>query len=208
MPVLPSLLLDRDGTLIKDKHYLADPSKVELLPGVAKTLQSLARKGVRFFLVSNQSGIGRGIFPKEAAIAVNERLGLLLAPYGVVFTDMLFCPHAPEDGCDCRKPATGMWLTLQERYGLQAAECLMVGDKSEDMRFAANAGLALRALVLTGKGTDTAKGLGIDLPGKRYLGYYGEPDSPACPHLVLAHFSQLERGLELFFMRRDRQCSE
>ena len=198
-----AFLLDRDGTVIKDKHYLADPDKVELLPGVADVLCGYAKQGMRFFLVSNQSGIGRGFFPLEAAVAVNERVAELLAPYGVIFTDMIFCPHAPGEGCHCRKPGLGMWLSIRERFGLVPEECLMVGDKEEDMLFAAGAGFAVRALVYTGKGAETAKKLGIDLPGNGYLQLTGAPPSPAHPHLAVPSFSLLRLGMDLIAMRRD-----
>lgn len=197
------LLLDRDGTLIKDKHYLSDPKGVELLPGVADVLCGLAKQGVAFYLVSNQSGIGRGMFTADAARAVNERMASLLAPYGVYFRDMLFCPHAPEDGCDCRKPGPGMWLRLRDSYGLNPDECLMIGDKEEDMRFAAAAGLALRALVYTGKGAKTAEALGIELPGKRFLAWTARPETPAHPHFALPSFRMARKAMELVAMRKD-----
>lgn len=196
MPVISSLLLDRDGTLIKDKHYLADPEGVELLPGVGDALAALARQGVRFFLLSNQSGVGRGMFGPEAVLACNERLTALLAPYGVRFTDMLFCPHAPEAACSCRKPAAGMWRVLVGRYGLKAEESVMIGDKEEDMRFAAGAGLAGRILVLTGKGRSTAARLGIDVAGFAPQAIK-EPENPGHPHLIIPDFTALEQGLAL-----------
>ena len=195
MPVFSSLLLDRDGTVIKDKHYLAEPDGVELLPGVGDALGALARRGTRFFLLSNQSGVGRGMFPEEAVLACNGRLAELLAPYGVRFTDMLYCPHAPEEGCSCRKPATGMWRELERRHGLRAGECLMLGDKDDDMRFAARAGLAGRALVLTGKGRETAARLGIE-PSED-LWATALPQSMSHPHLILPGFNRLEEGLDI-----------
>ena len=182
MPAFSSLLLDRDGTIIKDKHYLADPAGVELLPGVGDALAALGRQGMRFFLVSNQSGVGRGMFGLEAVLACNERLTALLAPYGVRFADMIFCPHAPEEKCSCRKPATGMWRALEQRHGLDAAACLMIGDKEEDMRFAAAAGLAGRILVLTGKGEKTAHNLGLE-PSADAMRVNGTPAVPCLPWL-------------------------
>ena len=196
MPAFSSLLLDRDGTLIKDKHYLADPAGVELLPGVGDALAVLARQGLRFFLVSNQSGVGRGMFGLEAVLACNERLAALFAPYGVSFADMVFCPHAPEEKCSCRKPATGMWQTLERRHGLDAANCLMIGDKEEDMRFAAAAGLAGRVLVLTGKGEKTARALGFD-PSADVMRVKAAPASPGHPHLIIPDFASLERAIAL-----------
>lgn len=201
--IIRHLLLDRDGTLIRDAHYLSDPAGVELLPGVADALCGLASRGMSFYLVSNQSGIGRGMFTAEEAQAVNERMASLLAPYGVFFSDMLFCPHAPEDGCDCRKPAPGMWRQLQRRHGLDPAECLMIGDKEEDMRFATTAGLALRALVYTGKGAATAERLGIRLSGKTFLEWTAFPPTPAHPHFVLPSFYMLRKAMELIAMNKD-----
>ena len=206
MPAITTLLLDRDGTVIKDKHYLADPAAVELLPGAVEALSSLVGKGMRFFLVSNQSGIGRGFFPAEAAHAVNARLAELLAPHGVVFSAMLFCPHAPEDGCACRKPGTGMWEILQAQYGLDAATTVMLGDKEEDVLFAANAGLALRGLVLTGKGESTARRLGLVTPGKAGPFFTARPGGPSRPHLLLPSFSELEAALEQAQAAQERPC--
>lgn len=196
MPAFSSLLLDRDGTLIKDKHYLADPAGVELLPGVGDALAAFARQGMRLFLVSNQSGVGRGMFGREAVLACNERLASLLAPYGVRFVDMIFCPHAPEESCSCRKPAMGMWQALERRHGLDAATCLMIGDKEEDMRFAAAAGLAGRILVLTGKGEKAAQGLGLE-PSADAMRVYDAPASPGHPHLLVPDFTLLERAIAL-----------
>ena len=206
MPALTALLLDRDGTLIEDKHYLADPEGVSLLPGVTNALPALARKGVRFFLVSNQSGIGRGFFPAEAAQAVNARLAELLAPYGVVFTDMLFCPHAPEEGCACRKPGTAMWETLKARWQLDPATTLMLGDKEEDLLFAARAGLALRGLVLSGKGAATAQRLGLEGAERTGRFFTAHPTALSHPHLLLPSFGDLQTALSEYYAAGERPC--
>ena len=192
MSAITTLLLDRDGTIIKDKHYLADPEGVELFPGVAEVLAAAISRGMRLFLVSNQSGIGRGMFSHEAAEAVNERLACLLRRNGVVFTDMMICPHAPDAECDCRKPATGMWRELSRRHGLEAGKTLMLGDKEEDILFAANAGLAMRGLVLTGKGQATLDRLHLAGPGASGFRYSKDARQPSQPHLVLASLASLE----------------
>jgi len=157
------ILFDRDGTLIADRHYLADPAQVTLLPGVVPALRRLLQAGCRLFVVSNQSGVGRGYFSLESAQACNERLAQLLAAHDVHVTDMLLCPHSPEEGCACRKPRTGMWDVLRGRHGLQAEHTAMVGDKCDDVRFGRAAGLRT-VLVLTGKGRDHAAQLGLLLP--------------------------------------------
>ena len=157
------VLLDRDGTLIADRHYLSDPAQVTLLPGVAQALRRLSQMGCRLFVASNQSGVGRGYFNLESVHACNARLAQLLAAHDVHFTDMLLCPHSPKEGCACRKPQTGMWDVLRSRHGLHAAHTAMIGDKRDDVRFGRAAGLRT-VLVLTGKGRSHAAKLGLPLP--------------------------------------------
>jgi len=155
------VFLDRDGTIIQDKHYLCDPGQVELLPGAARGLQKLAGHDCRLYLVSNQSGIGRGYFDEAACQLCQNRLAELLQEHGVRFVDMAHCPHAPEDGCDCRKPALGMWRQLAALHGLKPEQCAMIGDKRDDVAFARNAGMAASVLVLTGHGTQQAAEMGL-----------------------------------------------
>lgn len=157
-----AVLFDRDGTVIFDRHYLSDPAGVELIPGTGEALAKLGGAGIASFLVSNQSGIGRGYFPESGWHSCQARLDELLEAHGAKLEDSRFCPHDPEDKCDCRKPAIGMWKSLCEAYGLEAASCAMVGDKPEDLRFGINAGLAAAVLVLTGKGAKSAEKLGLD----------------------------------------------
>jgi len=178
------ILLDRDGTLIEDRGYLSDPAQVTLLPGVAQALRRLTQAGRRVFMVSNQSGIGRGYFSPEDARACNARLAQVLAAHDVYFTDMLLCPHSPEEDCACRKPRTGMWDALRARHGLDAAHTAMIGDKSDDIRFGRTAGL-YAILVLTGEGRSHAAGLGLPLPD---TGVWTPkaPPLPDQPHAVAA----------------------
>ena len=200
---LQAILFDRDGTLIKDKHYLSDPDGVELLPCVGEALGALAEQGVRLFVVSNQSGVGRGMFPIESVYACNNRLAELLAPFGVVFDDMVFCPHSPEEQCACRKPATGMWEKLRLRHRLSPDGCYMVGDKEEDMLFGTFAGLRGRILVLTGKGATTAEKLRIPIPSGPSVQVTHTPSSDAHPHLCISGLSELHKGLTLLEQEKD-----
>ena len=160
--IFSAVLFDRDGTIIFDRHYLSDPAGVELIPGTGEALSSLGKAGIAAYLVSNQSGIGRGYFPESGWYACQERLDALLSSYGAKLEDSRFCPHDPEEHCLCRKPGTGMWESLREKHGLEAGTCAMVGDKPEDLRFGINAGLAAAVLVLTGKGEKSAEKLGLD----------------------------------------------
>lgn len=179
MPVVKHVFLDRDGTIIRDKHYLSDPEGVELLPGAPQALAELVGGGCSLYLVSNQSGIGRGYFDAAACVLCQDRLAELLAPWGVRFVDMAFCPHAPADvpgeGCDCRKPGLGMWRQLAALHGLEPETCAMVGDKRADVGFGLNAGFAATVLVLTGHGMEHAAKLGLPplSEGAQYLSLRG-----------------------------------
>lgn len=168
MKDLCNILLDRDGTIIEERHYLSRPEDVELLPAAASSLERLSNAGFRLFLLSNQSGIGRGYFTESDLKAVRARLDHLLAPYGVAFREQLHCPHAPKEGCFCRKPGTGMWDTLREQFGLRAEKSLIVGDKMADVKLGKNAGLAATVLVLTGHGASEAREMGIPEPNGRW----------------------------------------
>ncbi len=160
MPIT-TLFLDRDGTVIEDRHYLSDPDGVTFLPQAGEALSRLAAQGIRIFIVTNQSGIGRGYFSLEAYLACEARLDAMLAEHGVNVVATAHCPHAPETRCTCRKPHIGMWEQLRDAHNLKAEECVMVGDKMADINFGRNAGFAASLLVLTGKGSKTAQDYGF-----------------------------------------------
>ncbi|MDL2313719.1 HAD family hydrolase [Desulfovibrio sp. OttesenSCG-928-C14] len=170
-PLLENVFLDRDGTIIHDRHYLSDPDGVELLPDAGPALARLARRGARLFMVTNQSGIGRGYFRQEEYLACALRLREILAGLGLALTGSVFCPHAPEEGCACRKPGIGMWERLCARHTLNSFKTVMLGDKAEDIGFGQNAGFAATILVLTGKGAQSAAALSLpEIPaGKSFL---------------------------------------
>lgn len=159
-----AVLLDRDGTLIEDRHYLCDPNQIVLLPGVIEALTLLNNAKCQLFLVSNQSGVGRGYFPESAVIACQKRLDSLLAFHFLKLRASVWCPHAPEANCLCRKPRPGLWKKLAKEYILNPQTSVMIGDKKEDLDFAVNAGLAAGILLLTGKGTDACRQAGWKIP--------------------------------------------
>ncbi len=199
-----AVLLDRDGTIIEDRHYLADPDGVVLLPGAGEALALLQRAGCRLFVVSNQSGVGRGLFPESAVRACGERLEERLAAFGVRLDDAVWCPHAPEQACDCRKPRLGLWRRLAARHGLCASRSVMIGDKLQDVDFALNAGLAQGILVLTGKGQEAAASVGLDpaaVPGSS-MPLPGRPGTVVVPDLYAAACFVLQR-LDAFHGKAD-----
>ncbi|MDY7001059.1 MAG: HAD family hydrolase, partial [Thermodesulfobacteriota bacterium] len=182
MERIENVLLDRDGTIIKDKNYLSDPDGVELLPGAGQGLAGLAKSGIRLFLVTNQSGIARGYFKEKDYWSVQERLGQVLLSFGVILTDTAFCPHGPNDNCACRKPAPGMGQHFFKTHGLDPARTVMIGDKASDIAFGLNCGLCASVLVLTGKGRDQAKAYG--LPDLKDSSMALLPRGPDWPHIL------------------------
>jgi len=126
------VLLDRDGTINVDKHYLADPDGLDLLPGAIEGLTALIKGGATLCIVTNQSGIGRGYFDRATADAIHDRLVDILAPHGIRFAHIALCPHTPDAGCDCRKPRPGLALECAEATGLALDTAWVIGDKSSD----------------------------------------------------------------------------
>jgi len=147
----PALFLDRDGVVIDDENYLADPEKVRLLPGVTGAMAAARDAGFLLIGVSNQSGIGRGYFSLREFNQVMQRLEYLLAEESVGFDSFFFCPHAPGAACNCRKPQPGLLEEAQKFHSLDLKESWIVGDKSSDVTFGRAAGLG-SVLVRTGYG--------------------------------------------------------
>ncbi|MFI1968611.1 haloacid dehalogenase [Streptomyces cinnamoneus] len=139
-----AVLFDRDGTLVEDVPYNGDPGRVTPVPGARAALALLRRHGVRTGVVTNQSGVARGLLTMDQVRRVNERVERLLGPFDV----WAVCPHGPDDGCRCRKPAPGLVLAAAGDLGLSPARCAVVGDIGSDMAAAAAAG-ALGVLVPT-----------------------------------------------------------
>jgi D-glycero-D-manno-heptose 1,7-bisphosphate phosphatase len=148
-------LIDRDGTLIADRDYLSDPAGVQLLPGAAQAIAAANRAQVPVVVVSNQSGIGRGYFTEADLAAVNTRLIELLAAAGAHLDGLYHCPHAPEDGCRCRKPAPGLAERAAGDLGLDLGRSFVIGDKQADVALGRAVG-ATALLVRTGYGEEVA----------------------------------------------------
>lgn len=131
-----AVLFDRDGTLVHDEPYSADPERVRPVPGAREALERLRAAGYPVGVVSNQSGVARRLLDAEAVEAVNGRVEELLGP----FAAWAWCGHGPEDGCACRKPAPGLVLRAAHELGLEPHQCLVVGDTGSDVAAARAAG--------------------------------------------------------------------
>lgn len=131
----PAAFLDRDGTVIEERDYLADPDGVALIAGAAEAIRSLSGAGLAVVIVTNQSGIARGLYSEADYHAVAERLGEVLANLRAPVEAVYYCPHHPDFSgpCDCRKPGTGMYLQAARELGLDPAGSFYVGDRVKDV---------------------------------------------------------------------------
>jgi histidinol-phosphate phosphatase family protein len=143
-----AVFLDRDGVIIVEKNFLADFSKVEYIPRSIDALKALSSK-YRKIIVSNQSGIARGYFTVDQVDEFNRALTTNLEKRGTEIDAFYFCPHGPEDNCDCRKPNIGLFEKAQERFNINFKQSWMIGDKSSDIQAGKNID-AKTILVLTG----------------------------------------------------------
>jgi D-glycero-D-manno-heptose 1,7-bisphosphate phosphatase len=127
--------LDRDGTIVQERHYLADPDAVALVPGTVEALRALAAHGFLLVVVTNQSGIARGLYSEADFRAVQSRLESLLAACGVVFDAVYHCPHHPEHTgpCQCRKPDLGMYHAAAAELGIDPSLSIFIGDRLKDV---------------------------------------------------------------------------
>ena len=176
-----AVFLDKDGTLVEDVPYNVDPARIRLAPGAREGLTALADAGYRLFVVSNQSGVARGMFGEEALGPVWAKLAELLGGFGVKLDGAYYCPHYPGGSvpefardCDCRKPAPGMLLRAAREHGLDLAESWLVGDILHDVEAGRRAGCRT---VLLDNGHETEWDLS---PGRR-------------PHLVAADLAEAAR---------------
>lgn len=150
----PAVFLDRDGTLIHDRHYLADPAGVELLPGAGAAVARLNAAGLAVVLVTNQSGIGRGLFSEDDYRAVHARLVAELARYGARLDGAYHCPDFEDsDAPDAdRKPGAGMFRRAAAELGVDLARAWLVGDRVRDVAPAGR--LGARAVLVRGPATE------------------------------------------------------
>jgi D-glycero-D-manno-heptose 1,7-bisphosphate phosphatase len=144
----PAIFLDRDGVIIVEKHFQADPSTIEFIEGSIEALKNVNENFCKV-VVSNQSGVARGYFSRDDVLSFNDALDSILRNHGIVIDGWYFCVHGPDDGCDCRKPKPGQFLKAADDLPIDLHQSWIIGDKSSDV--AAGASLGLKTiLVLTG----------------------------------------------------------
>jgi D-glycero-D-manno-heptose 1,7-bisphosphate phosphatase len=152
---LDVVFFDRDGTLNHDEGYLADPERLVLLPGAPEAVAALNAAGVKAVVITNQSGVGRGLITPEALAAIHARLVALLAARGARLDGIYACLHRPEEGCACRKPGIALALRASRDLGVDPSRSAMIGDKPVDIELGRRLG-GLAVLVRTGEGEKTA----------------------------------------------------
>ena len=156
-----AVFVDRDGTINEDIGYVSRPEDLIVYPWAAEAIRRLNESGIKAIVVTNQSGIARGLYTEETLHHIHERLRDELAGAGATLDGIYYCPHHPRIGdhryrqlCGCRKPNPGMLRQAALEHKVDLTRCFVIGDKSSDMNLATNAG-AKGVLVLTGYGRET-----------------------------------------------------
>ena len=158
------IVLDRDGVINQDSaDYIKSPSEWLAIPGSLEAIAGLHRAGWRVVVVSNQSGVGRGLFSARTLKAVNARMEHEVEAAGGSLAGVYCCPHRPDEGCDCRKPAPGLLRQIEHDFGRSLHGAPLIGDKLSDIDAALAVG-ARPMLVRTGYGLQTANALGDRKP--------------------------------------------
>jgi D,D-heptose 1,7-bisphosphate phosphatase len=154
----PAVFLDRDGTIIHDKHYLKDPENIELFDFTIKALRKLRENGFMLFIITNQSGVARGAMSEEDVRKVNDRLLQILSKNKIDIADISYCPYYKDGKIDeyakesnCRKPRTGMIDKAMDKFDIDKNYSYVIGDKITDAELGLNAGMT-PIMVKTGHG--------------------------------------------------------
>ena len=154
-----AVFLDRDGTINEDPGYLNDPDQIILLPGAGEGLFLLAQKGYFLVVVTNQSGVARGLVKEEMLPLIHRRLNQELSRFGAKIDHFSICVHHPDENCECRKPKSKLLMDAAEKFGIDLANSYFVGDKGSDLAAGRAAGCKGVALVRTGYGAEMEKKL-------------------------------------------------
>ncbi|MFC3979172.1 D-glycero-alpha-D-manno-heptose-1,7-bisphosphate 7-phosphatase [Streptosporangium jomthongense] len=180
VPRPAAVLFDRDGTLIVDVPYNADPHRVRPMPGARRALARLRGAGVPVGVVTNQSGVARGLIGARELHAVNARVEEILGPFDV----WAVCPHGEHDGCGCRKPAPGLVLRAAAVLGVNVRDCVVIGDIGRDVeaaRAAGARGILVPTPVTLPEEVAAAPEVAADLPGAVERALRPPPDTSTDP---------------------------
>lgn len=176
----PLIILDRDGVINYDSDaYIRTPEEWRPLPGSIEAIAALSARAYRVVVVSNQSGVGRGLFSEATLAAIHAKMKHTIEVAGGALAGVYHCPHRPEEACDCRKPAPGLLHRISRDFGCALVDVPFVGDKLSDV-LAADAVKARPILVRTGSGEDT-----VSKAGTRKLEIYDDL-AAAVRHLLAA----------------------
>ncbi len=147
--VVKALFLDRDGVINIDHGYVHKKEDFVFVDGLFETLRKIAKKGYIFIIVTNQSGIGRGYYSEEAFNKLSNFMISFFLKEGIEIAGLYYCPHKPEDSCNCRKPEAGMFLKAEKDFKIDMQNSWMIGDKESDMLAAKKAKIPNRVLLST-----------------------------------------------------------
>jgi len=157
---LKTVFLDRDGVINADSSdYIKSWAEFHFIPGSLDAIVRLTRNGCSVIVITNQSAINRGMIPMPDLENIHRRMHQAVLDRGGRITDLFFCPHRPDERCDCRKPKPGLILTARERYGIDLVHAVMVGDSVKDILAGKAAGCGQTVLVETGNGTTAIQSL-------------------------------------------------
>lgn len=160
MPAPPLVLLDRDGVVNRDSgEYIKSVAEWEPLPGSLEAIAKLTQAGFRVVVVTNQSGVGRGLFDAATLAEIHAAMIAAARAHGGEIAAVFFCPHRPDEGCSCRKPRPGLLLQAAEAFGSHLAGVPFIGDKLSDVEAARAAGARP---ILVGAGADAAGVAGVE----------------------------------------------
>ena len=180
-----TIFLDRDGVINVDSpDYIKNPFEFHFIPGSAEALAALSCRGFDLIIISNQSVIGRKMASLEDVRAVFEKLKKGVNALDGHIRDIFYCPHTPEDHCNCRKPKPGLIFQAVEKYGIDPASSCMIGDSAKDIECGRNAGCGFSLLVKTGNGEKAA----LELEEKKIIPDYTGKDLMACARWICNNF--------------------
>jgi D-glycero-D-manno-heptose 1,7-bisphosphate phosphatase len=152
---MPYIILDRDGVINFDsEHYIKSPDEWHPIPGSLEAIAKLTQQGFKVIIATNQSGVARKLYDLAMLETIHQKLLRSVSDAGGEIAEIFFCPHHPDEKCQCRKPQPGMFHQIAEKYALDLSDVYFVGDSLSDIQAAENAGCK-PVLVLTGNGQDT-----------------------------------------------------